>query len=55
MIEKPFVIKQEKFFDKRGFFQEIVLKKKIKIPILFTAVVESKKKCYKRITFPKKK
>ena len=54
MIEKPFVIKQEKFFDKRGFFQEIVLKKKIKIPILFTAVVESKKNVIRGLHFQKK-
>ena len=27
MIEKPFVIKQEKFFDKRGFFSRNRFKK----------------------------
>ena len=54
MIDKPFIIKQEKFFDKRGFFQEIVLKKKVKIPILFTAVVESKKNVIRGLHFQKR-
>ena len=39
---------------KEGFFQEIVLKKKIKIPILFTAVVESKKNVIRGLHFQKK-
>ena len=53
MIEKPFVIKQEKFFDKEGFSRNR-FKKKIKIPILFTAVVESKKNVIRGLHFQKK-
>ena len=39
----PIKINQKIFFDKRGFFQEIFLKKKFNLNIKFTAVAKSKK------------
>ena len=40
---KPFIIKSNLFKDKRGFFTELWLKKKIKFPCKFTAISSSKK------------
>ncbi len=54
MIEKPLLIKNNKYYDKRGFFQEIVLSKKIKIPIVFTALAESKKNVIRGLHFQRK-
>jgi len=54
MIKKPFLIKNEKYYDKRGFFQEIVLSKKIKIQIVFTALAESKKNVIRGLHFQRK-
>ena len=51
MINKPFIIKQKKYFDKRGFFQESVLKKRFKTPIIFTALAESKKNVIRGLHF----
>lgn len=51
MINKPFIIKQKKYFDKRGFFQESVLKKQFKTPIIFTALAESKKNVIRGLHF----
>ena len=45
MIKKPILIKKKKYFDKRGFFQEIYLLKEYKIKIIFSAIAYSKKKC----------
>ena len=47
----PIKIKQKIFFDKRGFFQEIFLKKNFNLNIKFTAIAKSKKKCSKRFAF----
>ena len=35
---KPFKIIQKKYFDKRGYFQEIYLNKIINLDIKFTAI-----------------
>ena len=48
---KPFKIIQKKYFDKRGYFQEIYLNKIINLDIKFTAIAKSKKKCNKRLAF----
>ena len=50
-ISSPIIIKQKIFFDKRGFFQEIFLKKKFNLKVKFTALAKSKKKRYQGITF----
>ena len=39
----PVKIKNEKFKDRRGYFQEIYLKKKLNLKIKFTAIAHSKK------------
>ena len=54
MISKPYLIKQKIFFDKRGYFQESILKKKVKSPILFTAIAKSKKNVIRGLHFQKK-
>ena len=51
MIKKPILIRGLKYFDKRGFFQEIYLKKKINIRILFTALAYSKKNVIRGLHF----
>jgi dTDP-4-dehydrorhamnose 3,5-epimerase len=43
MLKKPLFIKGVKHKDKRGHFQEIFLKKKYNINIIFTAIAFSKK------------
>ena len=40
-ITYPVKIKQNIFFDQRGFFQEIFLKKKFNLNIKFTAIAKS--------------
>ena len=40
----PIKIKNNKFKDRRGYFQEIYLKKKLNLKIKFTAIAHSKKK-----------
>lgn len=55
MISKPYLIKQKIFFDKRGYFQESVLKKKVKLSTLFTAIAKSKKNVIRGLHFQKKK
>jgi dTDP-4-dehydrorhamnose 3,5-epimerase len=54
MINKPYVIKSKMFFDKRGFFQEIFLKKKLKFDLIFTAIAKSKKNVIRGLHFQKK-
>jgi len=51
MLNKPTVYKSKRFFDKRGFFQEVYLKKNIKIPLLFTAIAHSKKNVIRGLHF----
>ena len=50
-IIKPFVIKKQKFFDNRGFFQELFLEKEIKTKIKFTATANSKKNVIRGMHF----
>ena len=42
-INRPIKIIQKKFFDQRGYFQEIFLNKKFNLNIKFTAIAKSKK------------
>ena len=51
MISKPFVIKNKKFFDNRGYFQEIVLSKNFNFPIVFTAKAFSRKNVIRGLHF----
>ena len=41
--DKPIKIKMKKYFDDRGYFQEIFLKKLFNLDVKFTAVAKSKK------------
>ena len=50
-ISYPIKIKQEIFFDKRGFFQEIFLKKKFNLNVKFTAIAKSKKNVIRGLHF----
>ena len=43
MINKPILLKGKKYYDKRGYFQEIYLFKKYKIKVIFSAIAFSKK------------
>ena len=48
---KPFKIIQKKYFDKRGYFQEIYLNKIINLDIKFTAIAKSKKNVIRGLHF----
>ena len=50
------IMEGKNFFDSRGFFREIFIKKKVKVhnPI-FWCMSKSKKKCFKGIAFTNKK
>ena len=50
-ISYPVKIKQDMFFDKRGFFQEIFLKIKFNLSIKFTAIAKSKKNVIRGLHF----
>ena len=50
-LNKPFTIQREKFYDKRGYFQELFLKKDLKIDVNFTAVAKSKKNVIRGMHF----
>ncbi len=50
-LVKPVKIKQPIYFDKRGFFQEIYLKKKFDLNIKFTALAKSKKNVIRGLHF----
>ena len=50
-INKPKKIKMKKFFDTRGFFQEIFLKKSFNLDIKFTALAKSKKNVIRGLHF----
>jgi dTDP-4-dehydrorhamnose 3,5-epimerase len=54
MLNKPIIIKSKKFFDKRGFFQEVFLKKNIKTSLIFTAIAYSKKNVIRGLHFQTK-
>ena len=47
----PVKIKNDKFKDKRGYFQEIYLKKKFNLQIKFTAIAYSKKNVIRGLHF----
>ena len=51
MIKKPIIYKNKKHLDKRGFFQEIYLKKKFGIKVVFSAVAYSKKNVIRGLHF----
>jgi len=51
MVKRPILIKTKKFFDKRGFFQEIYLKKHHKLNIIFSAIAYSKKNVIRDLHF----
>lgn len=50
-INKPFVFSSKRFFDKRGYFQELYLKKNLKTTANFTAIAHSKKKVIRGMHF----
>ncbi len=43
MIKNPILIRKKKYFDKRGFFQELYLLKEFNIKVVFSALAYSKK------------
>ncbi len=50
-ISSPVKINQKLFFDKRGYFQEIYLKKIFNLNIKFTAIAKSKKNVIRGLHF----
>ena len=55
MLKNPQIFKNnKKYFDHRGFFQEIYLKKKIKINFLFSAIANSKRRVIRGLHFQTK-
>ena len=50
----PLKIKQPKYLDNRGYFQEIFLNKKFNLKIKFTAVAKSRKNVIRGLHFQKK-
>ena len=50
-ITIPFLISNKRFFDKRGFFQELYLKKKFNTSANFTAIAFSKKNVIRGMHF----
>ena len=51
MLKKPILFKKKKFFDKRGFFQEVYLLKELGIKIVFSALAHSKKNVIRGLHF----
>ena len=49
----PLKIRQLKYFDKRGYFQEIFLNRNLKLKVKFTAVAKSKKNVIRGLHFQK--
>ena len=50
-INRPIKISKKKFFDNRGYFQEIFLKKELNLNIKFTALAKSKKNVIRGMHF----
>ena len=50
-IKFPVKIKMKKYFDKRGFFQEIFLEKNFNLKLKFTAIAKSKKNVIRGLHF----
>ncbi len=55
MIKAPILIKKKKYFDKRGFFQEIYLLKNLKTRMIFSAIAHSRKNVIRGLHFQTKK
>ena len=53
MINKPILLKGKKYYDKRGFFQEIYLFRKYKVKVIFSAIAYSKKNVIRGLHFQK--
>ena len=53
-ISKPVKIKMKQYLDKRGYFQEIFLKKTFNLNIKFTAIAKSKKNVIRGLHFQTK-
>ncbi len=51
MTKKPILIKKRKFFDNRGFFQEIYLRKEFNVNFIFSAIAHSKKNVIRGLHF----
>jgi dTDP-4-dehydrorhamnose 3,5-epimerase len=52
---KPYIFKKNRYFDNRGYFQEIFLEKEFKKKIKFTAVAYSQKNVIRGLHFQLKK
>ena len=50
-LQKPYIFKKTKYFDNRGYFQEIFLEKELKKKIKFTAIAFSKKNVIRGLHF----
>ena len=50
-LRKPYIFKKNKYFDNRGYFQEIFLEKELKKKIKFTAIAYSKKNVIRGLHF----
>ena len=50
-LQKPYIFKKIKYFDNRGYFQEIFLEKEFKKKIKFTAIAFSKKNVIRGLHF----
>ncbi len=53
-ILKPYLLKSKRYFDKRGFFQELFLQKNFKTKSIFTAIAFSKKNVIRGMHFQQK-
>ena len=51
MIKDPIIIKKKKYYDKRGFFQELYLLKEFNIKVVFSALSYSKKNVIRGLHF----
>ncbi len=50
-FKKPFILKKKRYFDQRGYFQELYLKKDFKTSAKFTAMAYSKKNVIRGMHF----
>lgn len=50
-VNKPFILSNKRFFDNRGYFQELYLKKKFNTSSIFTAIAYSKKNVIRGMHF----
>ena len=54
-LKSPLKINQKIYFDKRGSFQEVYLKKNFNLNLKFTAIANSKKNVIRGLHFQYKK